>query len=82
MNLHPCIENNYLSVLVKPNSKKTEIIKINGDVVKIAVAAPADDNKANIELIKFVSKLLKRKVTIITGFKSKNKLLKIEEVKK
>ena len=81
MNLHPCIENNYLSVLVKPNSRKTEIIKIKDNVVKIAIAAPAEDNKANIELIKFVSKMLKRKVTIISGLKSKNKLLKINEVK-
>jgi len=77
MNLKDCILNNHLSVVVKPNSRKTEIIEIKDNVAKIALSAPAEENKANIELIKFVSKLLKRKVEIISGKTNKKKILKL-----
>jgi len=40
---------------------ETEVIGYdeNRDAIKIAISAPAEDNKANIELIKFVSKQMK-----------------------
>lgn len=79
MNLADYVVNDKLNVVVKPNSKKTVIIGYDESkkAVKIAIAAPAEDNKANIELIKFVSKLLKRKVKIKTGLTSREKLLAI-----
>ncbi len=79
MNVKDYINNNLLSVLVKPDSKKTEIL--NYDSAKksliVSVAAPADKNKANIELIRFFSKLLKAKVNIKSGLKSRQKILRI-----
>ena len=71
------IKNNQLRVLVKPNSKKTELLAYNPDkqAVVIAVKAPADKNKANLELIKFLSKQLKRKVRIKSGLTSKEKVI-------
>ena len=48
-------------------------------VNKIQIKAKPEDNKANIELIKFLSKSLKKKVRIVSGFKSKEKIVEIAE---
>lgn len=79
MNLEDYVKNNRLNVVVKTNSKKTEILGFDESrqAVKIAISAPAEENKANIELIKFVSKQLKRKVEIKSGLRSKNKQLSV-----
>ncbi len=67
--------------IVKPNSKEN---KIEGfDSAKgayiVRIKAPAEDNKANIELVKFLKKELGKKATIISGFKSREKIIKVEE---
>ena len=73
------INNNLLKIVVKPNSNKNEIIGYdeNKKAVKVNIKAPADKNKANIEVIKFFSKLLKKEVKIKTGLTSKEKILRI-----
>ncbi|MFH0869289.1 MAG: DUF167 domain-containing protein [archaeon] len=63
-----------ISVKVKPNSPKTEILS-EGAVLEVAVAAPAENNRANIELIKFLGKKFKKKARIIRGLTSKNKVV-------
>ena len=71
------IENGFLKIVVKTNAKKTGIIgEING-LVKVAVKAPAEMNKANMEIKKFLSNLLKKNVEIVSGLTSKQKILKI-----
>lgn len=67
-------------IIVKPNANKSEILGYdkNKEALKVAITAPAKDNKANKEVIKFFSRLYKKKVTILKGLKSKEKLLKIE----
>ncbi|MEK6916407.1 MAG: DUF167 domain-containing protein [Nanoarchaeota archaeon] len=73
------IKNNRLTIIVKPNSSKNEIIgyDTNRDSVKVNVKAPAENNKANIEVIKFFSKLTGKEIKIVSGFTSKKKVLKI-----
>ncbi len=71
------IKNNQLKIIVKPNSPKTEIIKPEKDTLRINVKASPEKGKANKEIIKFFTKLLKRKVKITKGLKSKEKILKI-----
>lgn len=82
MNLNNFIINNKLKIIVKPNSKKTEILDY--DIVKQAlrvnIKSPAQDNKANIEIIKLFSKLLKKKVRIKSGLTNKEKLLEIRSI--
>ena len=75
------IVNNRLHISVKPNAKKTEVLSYDAvtHIVKIAVAAPADKDKANKELLKFVSRQLKKKVAFISGLRSKEKVLEIIE---
>jgi len=74
-----CIQNNKLSIIVKANASSTEIVDAHSEkkIIRVAIAAPADKNKANIEIIRFFSKLLKKKVRISAGLKSKEKVLEI-----
>ena len=72
------IDEEVFKVIVKPNSAKNEIMKFddNKKAYRVNIKEKAEDNKANIEIIKLFSKLLKKKVKIIKGLKSKEKVLK------
>jgi uncharacterized protein len=70
-----CIVDDRLRVRVKPSARKTELLKVKGLLVHIAVAAPPEDGKANAELERFLSKLLKRKATVKSGFTSRDKVV-------
>ncbi len=65
-----------LEVIVKPNARKTEITGKRGDAILVSVAAPPENNKANIELLKFLRKQY-GPCEIVSGFASKKKLIKI-----
>jgi uncharacterized protein (TIGR00251 family) len=69
-----------LKILVRPNSRKSEVIGLDEarNCLRVNIAAPPDKGKANKEAIRFFSKLFKKKVRIISGLKSKEKLIKIE----
>ena len=79
MNIDKFIKNNHLKILVKPNSKKTEIAGYDDEkkALRVNVKAPPEDNKANMAVMKFFKKLLKKEVTISKGLKNKEKLLSI-----
>ena len=66
------------SVIVKPNSKKNEITGIEKGALKVNIAAPAEKNKANLEVIKFFSKKLKKKAFIVSGLTSRNKIIGVK----
>ena len=69
-----------LAVIVVPRSSRTEISGVTGERLKIRLAAPPVDGKANEELVKFLSKLLKvpkSEITIVSGISAKRKLLDI-----
>ena len=70
-----------LTISVKPNSSKNEITCFDDDkkILKVNIRAPAENNKANIEVIKFFSKLTKKEVKIMSGFTAKKKVLRFEE---
>lgn len=67
-----------LKVLVRPNSKSDEILGWEGDVLKITVSAPAVDNKANIAVLKLLKKFSKKRISFISGLKSREKLLLVQ----
>ncbi len=66
-------------IFVKPNSNKNELIGFNKEknAYAVRVKTKAEKGKANIELIKFFSKLLKKKVEIVKGLKSREKVLRL-----
>ncbi len=68
---------NQFKVIVKPNSSENKVLGYDETrkALKVAVKAPAENNKANKELVKFLSKHLKKKVKIKSGLKSKEKLI-------
>jgi len=67
-----------IKVKVKSQSGKQEIKKISEKEYIISLKKPAEDNKANIELIKFLGKYFNKNINIIKGLKSKNKIVKIK----
>ena len=71
------ISNNSLRILVKPGKKKNYVLGYDYDkkAVIVEIAAPPEQNKANKEVVKFFSKLLKKRVRIKSGHTSKLKVL-------
>lgn len=67
-----------IKIRVRPNSKKQDIEKIGESEYKVSLKEKAEDNKANIELLKFLRKQFGKEAKIIKGLKSKNKIVKIE----
>jgi uncharacterized protein (TIGR00251 family) len=67
-------------IIVKPNSPKNEIAGFDNEkkAYRVNIKAKAEDNKANVEVIKFFSKLLKKRVRIVAGRRSREKILRIE----
>lgn len=80
MNIEQFISNNHLFIIAKPNSSKTEIVSWDEKkkALRVNVKAKPENNEANVEITKFFTKLLKKKVSIKSGARSKEKLLKIE----
>jgi len=71
------IKEKTFKVIIKPSSKENEIkgFDSNKSAYKINIKEKAKDNKANKELIKFLSKVLGKKVKIKSGFKSREKII-------
>ena len=69
-----------LKLRIVPNAKRNEVTGEHGDAVKIKVAAPAIDGKANEALLEFIAEKLglhRRNFTFIAGEKSRDKLIEI-----
>ena len=66
-------------IIVKPNSRENKIEGFDKErnAYLVSIRAKPEGSKANIEIIKFLSKLLKKKVRIASGFKSREKIIKI-----
>jgi uncharacterized protein (TIGR00251 family) len=79
MDISKYIHNNHLLIIVKPNSPKTEILKWDEEkkALRVNIKAKPEDNEANIAIIKFFSKLLKKKVIIKSGLRNREKLLEL-----
>jgi Uncharacterized conserved protein len=70
-----------LLVRVQPGAKKTEAAGLLDARLKIRLAAPAVDNKANMALVAFVAKMLalrQSKVSLASGAISRQKNLLVE----
>lgn len=62
-------------VRVKPGAREDRIVSYEDGVLLVEVAAPADKQKANVRLVKFLSKRLGLQVRLKSGRTSKEKLL-------
>lgn len=69
-----------LTLHVQPNARRSEIAGPHGGALKVKIAAPATDNRANVELVEFLSETLaipKSAITIRHGATSRRKLVEI-----
>lgn len=70
-----------LTLHIQPGAKKTEFSGLHGDALKIRLAAPPVDGKANEALIRFVAEslgLAKSNVNLKSGHTSRRKVLEIQ----
>ena len=66
------------TIIVKSRSPKSRVVGFDErrDAYLVDVHAPPEDNKANIEVVKLFTKLLRKKITILSGMTSKKKVLR------
>ena len=72
-----------MTLHIQPGAKKTEIAGIYGDALKIRLAAPPVDGKANTALIDFVARQLgiaKHRIELKSGQTSRRKVLAVTTV--
>ena len=72
-----------LKLRVVPNAKRSELVGAHGDAVRVKVAAPALDGRANEALVEFIAETLnvsRREVRVVTGEKSRDKLIEIDSL--
>ena len=71
-----------IAVQLAPKAKKTEVVGVVEDMLRIRLQAQPVDGKANEALIRFVADTLgvpKRAVALTHGFTSKRKLLEVSD---
>lgn len=64
-----------IKLKAKTNQKETKIISQTDSEITLSVKSPPEKNKANLEIIKFLSKQFGFKIKIVSGLKSKNKII-------
>jgi uncharacterized protein (TIGR00251 family) len=69
-----------LSIHAQPGAKRTEIVGVHGDSLKIRVAAPALEDRANAALVDFLAErfgVAKRDVRLVAGDRSREKRFEV-----
>ena len=72
-----------LTLHVQPGARKTEVVGLHGDALKIRLAAQPVDGKANAALIEFVAERLglpKSAARLVSGQTSRRKILEVDAV--
>jgi uncharacterized protein (TIGR00251 family) len=72
-----------LTLHVQPGARRTEVAGLHGDALKIRLAAPPVDGKANAALIEFLAGRLglpKSAVRLVGGQGSRRKILELDAV--
>ena len=65
-----------VTIFVKANSRKNKLVFEKEQFI-VHISEKAQNNKANIALVRFLSKLLNSDVKIVCGFRLKRKVIKI-----
>ena len=69
-----------LTIYVQPEAKHNEIIGMHGDALKIKLATPPIEGRANIALIRYIATLFEvplSQITLKRGAKSRYKVIEI-----
>ena len=69
-----------LAAHVQPGARRSEIAGLHGDRLKVRIAAPALDGRANDALVAFIAQQLgvpKVRVAVVKGERSRDKLIAV-----
>lgn len=69
-----------LALRVQPGAARTVVAGRYGDALRVRVAAPANEGKANAELVRFVARVLdlpRSSVRIVHGERSRTKIVSV-----
>jgi uncharacterized protein (TIGR00251 family) len=69
-----------LSLHIQPGAKRSEVAGLHGDSLRVRIAAPAVDDKANAALLAYLADRFdvpKRNVTLLSGERSREKRVQI-----
>ena len=69
------------AVRVHPRASRTEVAGVQGDALKIRLAAPPVDGEANDECVRFLARALgvaRSSVAIVAGRTSRNKRIRVD----
>jgi uncharacterized protein (TIGR00251 family) len=69
-----------LELHVQPGAKRTEVAGVHGDALKIRLAAPPVEGKANAALLRFVAEAFgvpARNVALVRGETSRRKTVRV-----
>ena len=72
-----------IDVMVVPRASRNELVGIHEDRLKIRLAAPPVEGKANKELIRFLSKQLsvpRSRIELVTGERGRRKAVKVSHM--
>ena len=72
-----------LTLHIQPGAKKTEVVGLHGDALKLRLAAPPVDGKANDALIAFLAARLdipKSRLELVSGQTSRRKCVAVSDV--
>jgi len=70
---------------VQPAARRSGIAGVHGDALKIRLAAPPIEGKANAELVRFLAESFDvpaRHVTLVRGEASRDKVVRISDPKR
>jgi len=69
-----------IDLWVQPRASRTAVVGLQGDAIKVRVAAPPVDGKANAELVRFLAKRLgvpRSAVDVVRGETGRRKTVRI-----
>lgn len=69
-----------LCLHIQPGAKSNQVVGIIGKELKIKIAAPSIEDKANAELVRYLASLLKipkGQINIKRGLKSRHKIIEV-----
>ena len=70
-----------LRVYVQPGARKNQIVGLHDQALKIKIAAPPEDGRANAELCEFLAEfcgVAMSRVHVVSGLSSRRKMVLIE----
>ena len=68
------------AVHVQPRASRSEIVGLQGDALKVRLAAPPVDGAANVALVELLAKALgvpRRSVRIVAGVTARGKIVEV-----